>query len=512
MLDWIKYQASRMTKNEKETIHQTNQKRWSFSSGVLMMGSSDIIFILTMFAEMMVAVRYVNTDNYGIFILLVTITNLLVMFIDFGFKTTITQMLASKSKIEQIKVFNIVFLSRCFVIILIFLPFIFGNEVLAHFKLSKDTLKFSIFIPIMVATQSLDELCMSGLQGCHAYHFSAIVWAMRSIVRLGLTFVFLHFFRLDILGLIYSYIFSFGLSAIIQYFLIPIQKKFVFSYKVMKEILTFSIIIQMGRFFWFASSRMSTLLLAMFVGPVQVAYYGVAERIPKAFQNLYTAFISVFFPSMTTLFAEKNYKKAIETMNQSLRLFSFLMAFGALIIVLFGEQIVTLLFTDEYTASAPVFSLLMMALHMGLLVQIMGYTLTSAGYPTRSLIENIFRATSVVLISFLLIPRYGIIGAAAAILIANYLSNPLAIWLLKKIDIHVNNRKYLFQTLTLWACAIVYHLLKFEKIYFKILLLIVYVSINIALVTISLDDIKLVIPEKIIKRVRQKLKLGKVNA
>ena len=277
----------------------------------------------------------------------------------------------------------------------------------------------------------------------------------------------------------------------------------------MKEILTFSIPIQLGRFFWFASSRMSTLLLAMFVGPVQVAYYGVAERIPKAFQNLYAAFISVFFPNMSTLFAEKKYEKATATMNQSLRLFSFLMAFSALVIILFGKQIVILLFTSEYAESAPVFSLLMVALHMGLLVQIMGYTLTSAGYPTRSLVENIFRATSVVLLSFLLIPRFGIIGAAMAILFANYMSNPLAIWLLRRIDIHVNNRKYMLQTLTLWACAITFYFLKLDKIYFKILLLFVYILINILFATISVNDIKLIIPEKIIKRVRQALRFKK---
>ncbi|OQX82465.1 hypothetical protein B6D60_12140, partial [candidate division KSB1 bacterium 4484_87] len=435
--------------------------------------------------------------------------NLLVMFIDFGFKTTIIQMLASKSSIGQIEVFSNVFLSRLFVIIIVFVIFIFGDKLLGYFDLSKSIVSYSIYIPIMVAAQSLDELCMSGLQGCHAYHFSAIVWALRSILRLVLTFIFLHFFKLDILGLVYSYIISFGISAVIQYLLIPIRKKFIFSFKIMKEILTFSIPIQLGRFFWFASSRMSTLLLAMFVGPVQVAYYGVAERIPKAFQNLYAAFISVFFPNMSTLFAEKKYEKATATMNQSLRLFSFLMAFSALVIILFGKQIVILLFTSEYAESAPVFSLLMVALHMGLLVQIMGYTLTSAGYPTRSLVENIFRATSVVLLSFLLIPRFGIIGAAMAILFANYMSNPLAIWLLRRIDIHVNNRKYMLQTLTLWACAITFYFLKLDKIYFKILLLFVYILINILFATISVNDIKLIIPEKIIKRVRQALRFKK---
>ncbi len=496
-------------KNTDKKSQKNYKGRWSFSISVLMMSSSDVIFILTMFAEMMIAVRYVDTDNYGIFILMVTIVNLLVMFIDFGFKTTIVQMIASKSNTGRIEVFNNVFLVRLFVITLVFLVFVFGEKLLGYFSFSRSIVSYSIYIPIMVATQSIDELCMSGLQGCHAYHFSAIVWAMRSIFRLVLTFVFLHFFKLDILGLVYSYIISFGLSAVIQYLLIPIQKKITFSLKTMKEILTFSLPIQMGRFFWFASSRMSTLLLAMFVGPVQVAYYGVAERIPKAFQNLYAAFISVFFPNMSSLFGEKKYDKATATMNQSLRLFSFLMAFSALVIILFGKQIVILLFTAEYSKSAPVFSLLMIALHMGLLVQIMGYTLTSAGYPSRSLIENIFRATSVVLLSFLLIPMYGIIGAALAILIANYMSNPLAIWLLKKIDIHVNNRKYMLQTLTLWACAIIYYLFELEKVYFKIVILLVYVLINILFVTISIDDIKLVIPEKIIKRIRQAIGLKK---
>src|SRR5207248_7146082 len=128
-----------------------------------------------------------------------------------------------------------------------------------------------------------------------------------------------------------------------------------------------------------ASSRLHVALLAALAGVNSVAYFAAASRIPDALQTLSDAYFRVYFPTMTTMLAERRQKAAELLLDRSLRLMSFGGALVAAIGVIFGHQIVPLLYTAKYASSAPVFALLMIALHMTVLVSVLGYTLTAAG-------------------------------------------------------------------------------------------------------------------------------------
>ena len=62
----------------------------------------------------------------------------------------------------------------------------------------------------------------------------------------------------------------------------------------------------------------------------------------------------------------------------------------------------------------------------------MGYALTAAGYPGRSLGENSIRTTLNLLGNLVLIPILGTVGPAIARLLSVYISNPINVWLLRR--------------------------------------------------------------------------------
>jgi O-antigen/teichoic acid export membrane protein len=304
------------------------------------------------------------------------------------------------------------------------------------------------------------------------------------------------------MSLIYSWLISFVVSTVYQYMMLPVPKRFSFRKTVLGNVLKFGLPLQLNRFLWFASGRIHVLLLGTLSGPVSVAFFSVAERIPIALQRLSESFITVYFPTITTLMAEEKRDEALSILNASLRVVSFVGASITLLGVLFSEQIITLLFTEKYAESASTFAILSLALHMGLLVNIMGYTLTAAGYPERSLGENFTRTVVSILGNLLLIPPFGFVGSAIVQFLAYHTSNPLSLWLLKRSDISVKIGPYVTQSILLLLGAAFYLWIRPEAILHKMSIFGLFILLNILLSTFSLEDLGLIIPRLKTKKER----------
>src|SRR5438552_900130 len=88
----------------------------AFRKGIVLTGSGSAVSLVALFLETLIAARLLTTDQFGTYILLVTVVNLLVVTIDFGAKTAVTQMIASSDRAQQAALTNSVVLFRLFLI------------------------------------------------------------------------------------------------------------------------------------------------------------------------------------------------------------------------------------------------------------------------------------------------------------------------------------------------------------------------------------------------------------
>lgn len=448
----------------------------------------------------MVAVRILDTESYGIYALLVIGVNFLVMITDFGSTTSVTQLIASSEPSRQATLASTVMVFRLAVVALVSAITLLGPAALFLLDPSLALLNYAIYIPVMLITVGLDESLYGILQGHKAFKHMAIANGLRTILRLGLSVVFLLVFQLGIKGLIYSWIISFGVAVIYQVLVLPHPRRLSPNWHVLGEMLRFGFPLQLNRFLWFVSGRADILLLGLFMGPSAVALFEVGGRIPSALVRLTQSYSAVYFPTMTELLSKGKTSRAHQLLNRSLVLLSFSMALAALISVIFGQEIIRLLFSAKYEASSMVFSLLMIGLQMNVLVTLMGYTLTSAGYPGRSLAANAIRETLIVAAALILIPIWGLIGPAFGKLAAYYVANPLSIWMLRRSNIRVVSSPYIKQTALLWIGAILFWLLQPQGFLLKAMMIVIFIVINVALSTISREDLALVLPNALSKR------------
>ncbi|HMQ53804.1 MAG TPA: oligosaccharide flippase family protein, partial [Anaerolineae bacterium] len=235
---------------------------------ILFTGGGTGITIVSLFLETMIAVRLLDKDSYGIYVLLLAAVNLLVIVVDFGCKTAIPQLMSGSDRPRQAALVNSVLIFRLGVMILTAALIWLSQDLLFWLDPSlQPVAQYIAYIPMMLAAISIDELFFGILQGFHAYKHIAVAQILRSLLRLILTAILLLVFNLGLAALVYSWIISFTVAIGYQYFAAPIPKRPTFQYPVLKEVLRFGFPIHLTRFLATMGGRVDKLLLGALAGP-----------------------------------------------------------------------------------------------------------------------------------------------------------------------------------------------------------------------------------------------------
>ncbi len=474
-----------------------------FRQGVLFNGGGSLLNIIFLFLETIVAVRLLTPESYGIYVLLIVVVNFLVVVVDFGCKTAVTKFIAGSDHSQQAALAHSTLVFRLMVLAVVSVLIWVARDILLFLDPSGEIVHYAAYLPLMVAVASLDELFLAALQGFQLFQPMAIAQIGRSVLRLCLSVVFLAVLKLGVMGLVFSWIISFALSTVYQYFVLPVPKRVLWQRSLLGQVLRFGFPLQLNRLLWYVSSRIDVLLLGVFVGPTGVAFYNIAATIPSALLRLAQSYVAVFFPTMAALLAAGKRRQADWMLDHSLRLCSFAGALGALGAVVFSREIITLLFSEKYAASSTAFALLMLAFHMTFLVNLTGYTLTAAGFPRRSLIQDATNVVFGVVGDLLLIPRLGFVGAALANMISSYAANPVSIWLLRRSGIRLTVSHYAKQVVLLWLCAALFWWTRPGELLYQLAIIALFLVLNVALATISVEDLKLMLPDAVTRRLRK---------
>ncbi len=478
----------------------SSSRRSGFRTGVLFTGGGTAINAALLFVETMVAVRLLSMESYGLYVILMAVANLLTLAVDGGCKTAVTRLIAGSNAERQAAIVNTAMSFRLIAIAGLALLVWLGRDALVLLDPSQILRDYALYLPVMVLVASYEELASGLLQGFQRYRPMAVAQALRGILRLVLTMLFLAGLQLGAPGLIYSWVLSFAVSAAYQYLSLPVTRRLICRRSLLAEMLGFGLPIQMTRLVWFVFGRVHVFLLGLLAGPASVAFYEVAARIPDALQRLFEAFTAVYYPTMSALLSEGNRRRAAAVLDRSLRLVSFATALAALGALLFSREIVVLLFSSRYADSAPVFGLLMIALHMTFISTLLGYTLTAAGFPGRALVKDVSQAGLNVVGDLLLIPLFGIIGPAYATIGAAYLSNPMAVWLAHRSGTPAPVAPHVKQVAVLWACAALSWQAQTAAVPYRMAVIALFIGLSLALSIVSHRDLGLVLPFGLTRR------------
>ena len=348
---------------------------------------------------------------------------------------------------------------------------------------------------LLFGLESLGGAFISILEGLFRFRKLATIKIVSSSSYLVLVAAFVVFMDRGIVGVVQAKAISLVFSYAYAYLAIPREQGSVARFGILKEMLVFGFPLQLQYILDFAYSRIDTLIVGTLLGTAGVAYYEVARKIPQSLSGFYEAFRAVYLPFVANLSGIGDRQKLTAMLNHSIRWLSFLTAAGALVALLFGHEIIVLLFSEEYASSIPAFVLLMIGLNLAFTESTLGYSLIAIDEPDKPLVVNAVRVVISLVSNLLLIPVFGLAGAALASLAGNLAAIPLDVHFLSRRMILTAVRDYLKPILAFGIVAIGFLVLGTSSVPFKIVVVGIYGFTCVLISAITIDDLAAIAKE-----------------
>jgi len=168
---------------------------------------------------------------------------------------------------------------------------------------------------------------------------------------------------------------------------------------------------------WLANitSSTSTIVLSVFHSEATVGLYTAASRITNFGTPLIASFTSAMFPYLSRLHEESSlsFRRVGE---ESLKYMVAVALPGVVMIATFADRIIATMYGDVYRPAVPVLRIVIWVFVLNFINPFVSHLLFARGEQIRSLRVGAITAAVSLVLSLVLIPRWGAIGAASAVL------------------------------------------------------------------------------------------------
>ena len=399
-----------------------------FENSMWQIGEKIITMIFSVFVTSIVA-RYLGTEDYGFVNYIISIVMLFTTFSTLGMeKITIKDIIEREESEERI-------LGTSFYIRLIGgIVLIFISQITIYILDEKNMLAQLLGL--------LMGLCMifRAYEVIEYYLQSQMKLKTISIIRFCSTFfvailrILVVIFDWGIIGFTATYLFDAIIVAVLLKIWYKKRKKlkFKFSLEYAKRILSKCWYVAISGLMVTLYMRIDQVMLgSMLDNKTENGIYSAAVRIAEIWYFVPTAIISAFQPAivMKKKHSEEQYEKTMQRLYDIVAIVGI--AFGILI-TLFGDIAVQILYGDEYKGATSILKISVWAGLFATLGTARSVWLVNENLQKYSLIYTSVGCVTNIVLNYFLIPKIGARGAAIATLIAQFVTNVLALVPFKK--------------------------------------------------------------------------------
>lgn len=445
----------------------------------------------------MLATRYLTTDAYGAYILVMLFGNFLVQFMDFGFGLVIPKYLASEDENDEYKTTltnSVLHFRTIVVVIVLIIAFIFQRFIVGFIEndMAPDIITGSAIVFSLISFSQLFETI---LRGHFKFKTIGIIEFIAEIAELILLIFLVVVFQIGFWGLVLAKVVTRAIWIILAYRAIKLKHKWELDISLMKEMLKFGFPLQLQYILQFAYSKVDTLIVGSFLGTSGIALYDVARKIPDSLDQLFSVFITVYFPLSANVYSTEKKEKTDYIINNSVRLLSVFAFFATLVTVFFGKDIIILLFSEEYLPVYWALVLLMVGFALQMVESILGYSLVAIGEPDKPLYINIVRAVVSIIGNLVILPIMGFTGAAVIYILGNIVAIPLNVYYLRKKLISPKYLDFLKLTIIFSFMFLIFFISGQSNFFLRSFIVLLYIPLCFLLSVITTRDVSIVFEE-----------------
>ena len=395
------------------------------ATGTLYLMVAQLTIVLSGYFIHIAMARYLGPSIYGDFGIILS----LILVNKTIFLTGINRAVSKFVSAEPSKSKSIVKSGLIMQLILVFISlavFWFGANYIAAFFKDPGLVTPIRYSSLIILPLGLYIMYAKGfLNGVRRFKEQANFEAMHSLAKvvLALLLIWLGF---SLLGAITAYILAPLLIFFWVYFVSKkdLKGKGVFSYK---KIWDFALPITIQYAFIALITELSIFAVKYFLTQdALVGYYTSASSLAKILPSLFRALPFAFLPSISMALAKNDFKLVRKYIQQGLRYSLLILVPAAVLLGVTGSQLIEFMFSANFLPAAPLIFPLTLAFLGQAIFLLLCSILNGSGLPKTSMIVSGVTLLVAFLSNIILVPRFGLVGAAYALLLASFFGVALA--------------------------------------------------------------------------------------
>ncbi|SHH26768.1 flippase [Clostridium grantii] len=389
--------------------------------------NTSLVFVMKIFGMglafvfQMLMGRLLGPNYYGEYTIYITIVNIFCLFTVLGTDNSLIRTIPRISSDDRLKftllkkILSMVFVNSIFISILMM---IFKKELCSFFNVSDE--RYIIVTFLILILVSLSKVIDGFLQGEKKTIISTFFnTALINLFRIIFFFAFYMLNGKNIISALLAYL-------VTEFILLVLRILYIRKYK-LNQNFTKETIYDKQEYFHFIKYSISLfiimgidivmrsidkIMIKAYIGYEQVGIYKAAENYLGLVAVFITPFV-VFWPMISDMYKEKQIKKINEMFSIIIKIVSLLSLPVIIFMIVFSKDLLGF-FGEAYVYGYPVLFLLLIGNVFDALAGPVGALLNMTEYAKYNLINMVLLLVMNVILNFLLIPKYGVNGAAIA--------------------------------------------------------------------------------------------------
>ncbi len=390
--------------------------------GIYLTFGSILAFIFS-YLFRMVLTRYLSVSEYGLFYSIWNFLTFFLFFLYMGLDQAVVHYIVkykASEEYDKIKtaVISTLFFQLITTAIFVILIFVFSSYLEANyfrFPQSGYFLKLMSLFLIFNVLGGISTYVLYGFQRMRVYSFYAPV---QSFLYLALALIFLKFN----LGLYAPFLAYLATSVLLVLFFLPFSfKSFpLFKYKMVefkgitRTLFSYGFPVILTAI----SSRLliqtDTLMLTRMTSLEQVGLYQTALPLATLLTFFSAGILTIIFPLFTELWHNNDKSKIEMYLKYIYKYLTLLMLPAVALLIIFSKSLLGIMFGQEYLAASTAMIILSLSVIFNILSSINLQSISAFGHPKDVSKIVLFGAIFNIVLNFILIPLFGINGAALA--------------------------------------------------------------------------------------------------
>ena len=373
--------------------------------------------------SVLIVIKILGVTHYGYYVIGLTIIGIGIILANIGMNYGVFRFIpifigqGDTAKIKGIISFSLVFVTISGLTVTFFL-FLFSELISVSFYNKPALDQYIKFLSFAIPFSVLSGIIINIFKGFDVIKYKVLIEDFIIIISRILFLFYCLVFGLGTIGVIISYTASILLGLIIGIIFLlkifpDIKNSDIISTINKREVFSYSMPLFLSSFLVIFLNQTDILMLSYYLSADNIGIYSVANKLAVLVFFVSSSSFAIFSPAIAKLLGEKKRDQIQDIIFSVVRLILIITIPIFLIITIFSKDVL-LIFGKEFSNGNSVLLILALSFFLSSIFGFAGQVLSVMGRSKLIMINSLGAGILNIVLNYILIPKYGLIGAAIA--------------------------------------------------------------------------------------------------